>query len=268
MPRAKAPAKKRAPAKKAPAKKAPARGRGRAKKNLISVDFTDVDTGGGIPTPDGIYTAEVRSVEKEVSSAGNEMLVVRYKTNIGSTVYENFVLVPQSLWVLRTALDCMGYGTPDGEFEFDPDDLVGQELGLEITNEEYEERDRPRVTGHLPLDAAEAQAGGTPPAEDVPDDDEEEDVEDDEEEVADDDVEDDEGEDEEEEAPPPKTRAKKKAAPRKKGGALRAGNKVTFEDEGEDYAGVIEYIDDEGMATVLDDEDVEWEIPLDELTKA
>jgi hypothetical protein len=225
------------------------------------VDFTDVDAGGAMPTPDGIYTAEIRSAEPDVSSNGNDMIVVRYRTNIGSTVFDRFMLLPQSLWVLRTALECMGYETPDGEFQFDPDDLVGQTLGLEITNEEFEERDQPRVTGYLTHDAAEAQV------EEVPDEEEEEEEESEEEESEEEESE--EEEEEEDEAPAKKSRkkapAKKKAA--KKKAALRPGARVTFEDEGEEYGGVIENIED-GSATVIDDEEGEWEIPVEELTKA
>jgi hypothetical protein len=240
---------------------------------MISVDFTDVDAGGMMPTPDGIYTAEVKSAEKDVSSNGNEMVVVRYKTQIGSTVFDRFMLLPQSLWVLRTALNCMGYDTPDGPFDFDPDDLVGQQLGIEITNEEYEEKDQPRVTGYLTYDAAEEQAE-LPAAEEE---EEEEDpppkkrrarkaaVEEEEEEEEEEGGE--EEEEEEEEEPPPKKAPRKKKAPAKKRGALRPGARVTFEDEDDEYGGVIESIDD-GVATVVDDEEGEWEIPVGELTKA
>lgn len=258
MPPRKAPASRKAPAKKTPApKKGSSRRGSRNKANMVSVDFTDVDAGGAMPTPDGIYTAEVMSAEKDVSSNGNDMVVVRYKTNIGSTVFDRFMLLPQSLWVLRTALNCMGYETPDGQFDFDPDDLVGQSLGLEITNEEYEERDQPRVTGYLTIDAAEEHVGDTPaPAKKgkkaaaAEEEEEEEEVE---EEIE---------EEEEEEEEKPKTRA-----PRKKATAVRPGARVTFEDEGEEFNGVIEAIDD-GVATVIDDEDGEWEIPVEELTKA
>lgn len=265
---------KKAPAKRAPAarKKAPAKKRGRRNANVISVDFTDVDAGGMMPTPDGIYTAEVKSAEKDVSSNGNDMVVVRYKTQIGSTVFDRFMLLPQSLWVLRTALNCMGYDTPDGPFDFDPDDLVGQQLGIEITNEEYEEKDQPRVTGYLTYDAAEEQA--ELPAEEEEEEEEEpppkkrrarkaavEEEEEEEEEPE-------EEEEEEEEEPAPRKKApRKKKAPAKKRGALRPGARVTFEDEDDEYGGVIESIDD-GVATVVDDEDGEWEIPVEELTKA
>lgn len=253
---------KKAPVKKRATKKKASRGRGRA-KNVVQVDFTDVEAGGGMPTPDGYYVAECMSAEMEASQAGNDMIVVRWKTNIGSTVFDRFVLVPQALWVLRTALNCMGYDTPDGPFEFDPDDLVGNTLGLEIVNEEYEEKDQPRVTGYLTEDTAKQyveEGGGSVEEEEEPEEEEEEEPE--EEEV----------EEEEEEAPPPKKKAAKKKASKKKAprksSALRPGARVVFEDEdGNDIEGVIEGLEDD-VAVVVDDEEGEWEIPVGELKKA
>ncbi len=254
MPKRKAPTKKRGSKKKA------TRGR-RGKSNVISVDFTDVEAGGGMPTPDGYYVAECMSAEMEASSAGNDMITVRWKTNIGSTVFDRFVLLPQSLWVLRTALNCMGWDTPDGPFDFDPEDMVGVKCGLEIQNEEYEEKDQPRVTGYLTEEVAtqyvEEQGGSVEEEEEDEPDEEEEDE-----------------DEEEDEAPTP--RAKKKASKKKKTGkkkaarkgALRPGARVTFEDEdGEEYQGVIEGLEDD-MAVVVDDEEGEWEIPLADLKKA
>ena len=256
---------KKAPTKKRASKKT-SRGRGKAK--AVSVDFTDVEAGGGMPTPDGYYMAECMSAEMEASQAGNDMIVVRWKTNIGSTVFDRFVLVPQALWVLRTALNCMGYDTPDGPFEFDPEDLVGNTLGLEIVNEEYEEKDQPRVTGYLTEEVAKQyveEGGGSVP--------EEEEEEPEEEEEEPEEEEEDEGEEEEEEAPPPKKKAAKKKAPAKKkatrkSSALRPGARVVFEDEdGNDVEGVIEGLEDD-VAVVVDDEEGEWEIPVGELKKA
>jgi len=250
---------KRAPSKKRGSKKKAARGR--RNKNVIQVDFTDVEAGGGMPTPDGYYVAEIMSAEQEVSSNANDMIVVRWKTHMGSTVFDRFVLLPQSLWVLRTALDCMGFETPDGPFDLDVDALVGEKCGLEIVNEEYEEKDQPRVTGYLTEEVAEQyiqEQGG-----EVPEEEEEEPEEEYEEEP----------EEEEEEAPPKKKAskkkaAKKKAAKKKTGKALRPGARVVFEDEdGDEIQGVIEGIEDE-LAIVVDDEEGEWEIPLNELKKA
>lgn len=254
---------KKRPAKKAATKKKATRGR-RA-KNVVSLDFTDVEAGGGMPTPDGYYVAEIVKAEQEVSQAGNDMITVRWKTNIGSTVFDRFVLVPQSLWVLRTALNCMGYDTPDGPFDLDVDDLVGQACGLEITNEEYEEKDQPRVTGYLPVDTAEQYIEEQGGSEDRSSDTAEEEEEEPEEEYEDE-------EDEEEEAPPPKKKApakkKKKTTRKKAGGALRPGARVTFEDEeGTEYEGIIEGLEDD-IAVVVDDEEGEWEIPVNELKKA
>ena len=254
MPKRKAPTKKRGSKKKA------AGGR-RSRSNVISVDFTDVEAGGGMPTPDGYYVGEIMSAEMEASQAGNDMITVRWKTNIGSTVFDRFVLLPQSLWVLRTALNCMGYDTPDGPFDFDPDELIGNKCGLEIQNEEYEEKDQPRVTGYLTEEVAEQyieEAGGSVETE------EEEESEEEEKE-----------EEEEEEAPAPRSKKKKtskKKAGKKKAarkGALRPGARVVFYDEEEevDVQGVIEGLEDD-MAVVVDDEEGEWEIPVSELKKA
>ena len=248
--------KKRAPSRK---KKATRGGRRGRNKNVISVDFTDVEAGGGMPTPDGFYVSEIMSAEQEVSSAGNDMITVRWKTNIGSTVFDRFVLLPQSLWVLRTALDCMGYETPDGPFDLDVDELVGERCGLEIVNEEYDEKDQPKVTGYLTEEVAEqyiAESGGSVPEEEgEPEEEYEEEPE------------------EEEEAPPTKKKKKKaskKKPARKKTGkaAMRPGARVVFEDEeGDEIQGVIEGIEDD-LAVVVDDEEGEWEIPLNELKKA
>lgn len=254
---------KKRPAKKAASKKKASRGR--RGKNVISVDFTDVESGGGMPTPDGYYVAEVTKAEQEVSQNGNDMITVRWKTNIGSSVFDRFVLVPQSLWVLRTALEAMGFEIPDGQFDFDVDDLVGNSCGIEITNEEYEEKDQPRVTGYMPAEIAEQEiekAGGYVEQEEEEPEEEEEEPEEEEAEP----------EEEEEEAPPARKKASKKKAPAKKkkraSGALRPGARVTFEDEdGEEYQGVIEGIEDD-IAVVVDDEEGEWEIPVGELKKA
>lgn len=239
---------RKAPSKKKGSKKK----RGRRSKNTVVVDFTDVEAGGLMPTPDGLYVAEVTSAEKEVSSSGNDMITVKWKTSLGTTLYDHFVLLPQSLFVLRTALECMGLETPDGEFEFDPDDLVGNTCGLEVQNEEYEEKDRPKVVGYLPPESVTGETDGGEEEEEEGEEEEQE-------------------EEEEEEAPPPKSKKKSKkkaASKKKKAGPLRPGARVTFEDEdGEEYQGVIEGIEDE-VAVVVDDEEGEWEIPLEDLKKA
>lgn len=258
---------KKRPAKKAASKKKASRGR--RGKNVVSVDFTGVESGGGSPTPDGYYVAEITKAEQEVSQSGNDMIVVRWKTNIGSIVFDRFVLLPQSLWVLRTALESMGYEIPDGQFDFDPDDLIGNTCGIEVTNEEYEEKDQPRVTGYMPEDVATAEiekAGGS-----VDQEEEEEEPEEEEEEPEEEEEEPEEEEEDEEPAPKKKASKKKKAPAKKKkkaSGALRPGARVVFEDEdGEEYQGVIEGIEDD-IAVVVDDEEGEWEIPVAELKKA
>ncbi len=269
----KSPTRKRAASKKRPAAK---KGRTRSRKaNVMTIDFEGVESGGAMPTPDGPYTAELTHAEETVSSNGNDMIEVRWKTNIGSTLFDNFTIVPQALWVLRTMLECAGYDIPDGEYDLNIDDLIGIECGVDVVNEEYEKKDRPKIAGYMPIKVAEqvmAQLAGDEPEDDDEPEDEPEGDEEDDEGYED---EEDEDEEEEEEAAPKrqrKSKAKTKKEPTKKkkrkATALRPGARVTFDGEDdEEMQGVIEFIED-GTATVVDDEEGEWEIPLDELTKA
>ncbi len=88
--RRKGPAKDRA----APAKKR----KRRRSSNVITLDFTDVESGGGMPTPDGYYVGEIKSADEEVGQdSGEPYIAVRWKTQVGSTVFDNFSLQPQSL---------------------------------------------------------------------------------------------------------------------------------------------------------------------------
>lgn len=248
-------ARKKSPSKKKTTKKKSSR----RKKGVITVDFTGVESGGGMPTPDGIYIGEIVKAEEDVSQSGNDMIAVQWKTNIGSRLFDYFSLQPQALFSLKTALECMGYEVPDSAMDITVDDLIGETCGLDVQNEEYEEKDSPKVVGYLPVEVAEAEiekAGGS-----SADQEEEEEGESEEEEN-----------EEEEKAPPAsKKKASKKKASKKKTSKvkeLRPGARVTFEDEeGEEYEGVIEGLEDD-MAVVVDDEDGEWEIPVNELKKA
>jgi len=119
--------------------------------------------------------------------------------------------------------------------------LVGEECGVEVTNEEWEGKDKPRITGFM--------SEG-----------EEEEEEEDEEEEAEEEEED-EDEEEEEEAPPKK---KRKSRAKK----IREGSKVTFTDEeGDKVKGVVTEIEDE-TAYVEDSAGDTWEVELSELKAA
>ena len=128
--------------------------RSRKKKNTLSVDFEGVESGGGKPVPDGNYTATLHAVEeKEGETSGEPYLSCRWKIaggkSDGATVFDNISLQPQSLWRFRTILECLGYEVEEGPMDIDMDDIIGEECGIEVTNEEWEGKDKPRITGFM-----------------------------------------------------------------------------------------------------------------------
>lgn len=229
--------------------------RSRKKKGAISVDFDGVESGGGRPVPDGNYNASMTKItEEEGQNSGEPYLHCVWKIgedskHAGATIHDNISLQPQSLWRFRTILECIGYEVEDGPMDIDPADVIDEVCGIEVTNEEWEGRDRPRITGFLPpLDEEE----GEEEEEDEDEDEEEEEPEEEE-------------EDEEEEEPEPKKKGKKKGKRAKK---LRAGSKVKFADEEGDYVkGVIVEMDDD-TANVEDSAGDVWEVDVSELEAA
>lgn len=221
----------------------------RKKKGVIRVDFTDVETGGGKPVPDGEYTARLAKVEeREGESSGEPYLSCQWKIvggkSDGATVYDNISLQPQSLWRFRTILECLGLETEDGEMDISTEDMVDSECLIEVTNEEYDGKDKPRITGFLSSD-------------------DEDDEGDDEEEEEDGEEEEEDEPDEEEEEEAPKKRSRKPRAKK-----IRVGSKVKFEDEeGDTVKGVVTDMDDDAVWVEDSSGDV-WEVGADEVTAA
>lgn len=202
-------------------------------KKSISVDFSGVESGGRA-VPDGIYFLTSVSVEEKESGEGNPYLAWEWKVadgkHKGATIYDNTSLQPQALWRLKTLLEVAGREVAEKAMELDLDDLVGLEIQAEITNEEYQGKQKPRVTNFLPYDTVNANAK-----------------------TDDDNDGDDDG----------KPRVKKKVG----GSKLKAGSTVKFtDDDGKQHKGVIQSIEDENATVDVKGE--EWEIPLEELTAA
>lgn len=254
------------------------------KKSSVTVDMEGVESGGR-SIEDGWAHGRIKSAELTESSNENEMFKIVWEAKRGkekALVYDNVVLIPNSLWKLKQLLEACGVDVPEGEMDVSEDDLVDLECEIDITNEEYEGKDRPKVTGYRPLesddeeededeDEEEEDDEEEPPKkskkakkaskEDEDDEDEEEDEDDDDdddEEDEDDEDEDDDDEDEEDEAEKPKKGKKSKSK-------LRAGMRVTFEDDkGKTKKGVITSVDDDTVY-VEDKSGAEWELSPDEI---
>lgn len=230
-------------------KKTSTRSRSRAKKNSISVDFEGIESGGGRPIPDGQYTASLsKCTQEEGQESGEAYLSFKWKMESGKAkgaiAFDNLSLQEQSLWRLRTALECLGMEVPEGVMDIDLDEIIGLECEVEIVNEEWEGRDRPRVVGYSSIGGSEEEYEEEVEEETEPEPDEEE------------------AEEEE-----PKRGSKKKrrsSRPRK----LKLGSKVKFQDEDEEYVrGVITSIEDDS-AMVEDSSGSEWEVEVSELEAA
>ena len=121
-------------------------------KKGLSIDFSGVESGGGRAVDDGEYVAEVTSVTEEESEGGNPYLAWKWKITEngdakGATIYDNTSLLPQALWRLKGLLEVLGFDVPDSAMTLDLKSLIGKKATLEITNEEYRGKNKPRVTG-------------------------------------------------------------------------------------------------------------------------
>lgn len=245
-----------------------------------SVDFSGVEAGGMV-VPDGVYLAYPKEVEHtEAESSGNEMFAYKWKILgpkcKGSVVFDNMVLVPQALWRLKTLLELQGLEVPDGSMDLDPADLMGEELavGIEITNEDYKGKQKPRITGFLAAD--DVPDSDVEEEEDTEEEEEEEDTppkkkaksskkpakeEEEEEEEAEEEETEEEEEEEEEEKPAKKASGKKPSAK----GKVKVGAKVSFKDDkGKTVKGVITEID--GTTVKVEDRnEEEWELDVEDL---
>lgn len=206
------------------------------KGNVVSVDFTGVESGGRA-CPDGTFKAEITSAVEEESSTGNPMVVAKFKIlngkGKGALIYDNLSLQPQALFRLKALCEAVGIEA-DGAADIDLDELVEQEILVDVENETYEGKKRPRAVGYAAIDSATEEE------------DESEDEEETEEEEESDD-EDEEEADEEEEA-----ESKKKSSKAVK----KSSKKVKDEDEDEEEEEEEESEDEED-----EDEDEEEERP-------
>lgn len=239
-----------------------------SKKGGTTVNFAGVESGGRT-CPDGEYTAEIMSAEIEESSAGNPMIVAKWKVTVGkfkgTTLFDNISLVPQALWKLKTLLEALGIEPEEEDKDASEyaEALLEQSGTIIVTNETYEGVQRPKVTGY-------GSAGEEEEAE------EEETEEEEEEEAppakkkgaakkkaaaADDDEDEEEAdEEEEEEEEEPKVRNKKTVS------KVKEGSRVKFDDgDGNIIKGTVTSLD-KGKATVEDKAGDEYEVDAEDVT--
>lgn len=111
---------------------------------MFKVDFTNTETLNTNPIPAGTYRVSISSCKPNVSKAGNQMLSwsvqVEEGEYVGRRVFFHTVLTPDSLWKLKQTLQALGYTDEElsGEFEFDPEDVIGLESYAVVTQQTYQ----------------------------------------------------------------------------------------------------------------------------------
>lgn len=129
------------------------------------VDFSQVETFKALP--DGKYLVKIDDVEIKEGDKGeyfNWVLKVTKGKNKGKKLWVITSLVPESLWNLKNFLDALGADYPESAFDVDPTDYVDMELGVTVEVEEFEGKDKNRVTDYWPADDAEEEEDDEEPS--------------------------------------------------------------------------------------------------------
>ena len=99
----------------------------------VKIDFTGVSGGGNFePLPEGNYPAVITKASSGISQAGNPKLEFEFTLENGRKQWRHFALTPNAMWALKEFLEQMEFELPEGEFEFDPEELVGERVVLEL----------------------------------------------------------------------------------------------------------------------------------------
>ena len=131
----------------------------------IQVDMTGVTAEGPAPLDPGKYPAVISKAEiKNSKSSDKPTLYLDLAVgDEGRNLRWNTSLEPASLWRFKRFLVNIGVDVPDGEFDFDEQDLVGVECVADVGIEpHYRDPDRKqnRVLAVLGADAASGDEDG------------------------------------------------------------------------------------------------------------
>lgn len=138
-----------------------------AKKNKkgagdIILDMTNVESGGSRRFPEGDYVVEITKVEKGTSQYGNSQLIVTYTITEGKfegkTIKDYMQLTEKSLWRVGNLLDAVGIKWSKKKFKLPSDDLLGKELGVTLTDDEYNGKIKSKISDFLDEETARSAA--------------------------------------------------------------------------------------------------------------
>lgn len=208
-----------------------------AKKRLVNVDLSDVESGGGSRVSEGDHKVKVKEVtEEEGEKSGEPYLKWVLKVvegneekDNGKVLYHNTTLQPQGLFNLRRTLEAAGIEIPDSAMDIDLDELEDLEFMVTTEDDEYDGKTKSKIIDCFSADGKEEKE----------DEDEKPKKSSKKEEKEDDD-----------EKPAKKSGPSKKAS-KKDEAEWEVGQRVSFEADGDTLTGKIVDVDsDEAKATV------------------
>lgn len=162
----------------------------------VKADFSKVEEGGGrFRVPEGDYRFKVVAAKIDTSEkSGNTMIVWTFEGVEGKVkgkrVKDYTTITAKSLWKLRDLLTAMGVKVPKKVVSITPSKYVGKELGLTLSDDEYEGKISSKPSDYLDIETLESGGVDDEDDEDLEDEEDEDDEDDDEEEEDEDDEED------------------------------------------------------------------------------
>lgn len=214
----------------------------KTKRRIVTVDMSGVESGGKA-VPDGVYAVVVHEISEEEGDKGPYLKWV-FKITDGpassALLYDNLSLSPKALWKLKGLLETLGVEVPDSSMELDLEEYIGMEMTVTIANEEYQGKDRPKISQYGGELDSESRKSGKPSK-----------------------------------SGDSSSGSTSKKTPKKDedndDDRPEAGDVVKFTDDGKEYIGKIKSIEDD-MATVVQGKNDkerkngdEWEIPIGDL---
>ena len=103
----------------------------------ISRDMTGSGGSNFDPIPEGMEPAVIKACKYHAKSqaSGKPYLEFEFalQNHPNRKLWRNYSLQPNALWALKETLTVLGIDVPDeGEFEFEPNDVIGLECVLEV----------------------------------------------------------------------------------------------------------------------------------------
>lgn len=139
--------------------------RTKPKKNVVEIDFSDVDLdGGGFRIEPGDYPLKVVEAVQEVSNNDNDMITWKFEGTKGKAKGKTFklwtTLTAESLWKLHSVLTALEVDIPESAFELDLDDMVDLECMGVIDDDTYQNKTRSKLMDVYSIEGNKADDDG------------------------------------------------------------------------------------------------------------